>query len=49
MKNLKDYKCPVANNIGPKLVEKSAAVLSESLAYLGNLYLSAGRVPDELK
>lgn len=46
---LKDRKSPGVDNIGPKLIKKSAAVIAEPLVYLYNLSFSSGSVPDKLK
>ena len=49
VKNLNDRKSPGADNIGPKIIKKSAAVIVEPLVYLYNLSFSTGCVPDKLK
>ena len=47
--NLNERKSPGADNIGPKIIKKSAAVIAKPLVYLYNLSFSTGCVPDKLK
>lgn len=46
---MKERKSPGADNIGPKIIKKSAAAIVERLVYLYNLPFYTGCVPDKLK